>query len=535
MARRIVLAGLGANLAGLTWETDRVLRIGRQNTLDVVLRDYSIDRVHAEVRLLGDRWVLRDLARSPLYPTLVNREPVQGTDRVLGVQDVIQLGKVMLRVSELDTSREPAAALAAAGPAMSPLAEQQIRASGLHMRVQAATSRSWNEAVETVVRDRSLAPTPLPAQIAARPSRTDISLSEGALALVRANHHLIRIADLDELLNSILTDFVTTMGAQRGAIILADPLTGDLTLRAVLGPGLPPLRTGRPYSRTLIDRCFRLGESLLCRDAWADEALQQARSVRAGTMSSIICALLRSPRQRLGVLHLDRGPLQDPFTEDDLYLSDAIAASVAIGIESAQLIEQQRQQFIDTVQTLARAVEMRDQYTGEHTRRVTDYSLLLAEQLRLPIAEKYQLQIGTPLHDLGKIGIDDAILRKPGKLTPGEFEAMKTHTTKGASMVTSLLNMAPMIPIIKHHHERYDGTGYPDGLRGEHIPLNARIVAVADAFDAMTSDRPYRPALSVDAAFYELAKSAGTHFDPRCAHAFLQARVKVEALLRGEC
>ncbi len=251
-------------------------------------------------------------------------------------------------------------------------------------------------------------------------------------------------------------------------------------------------------------------------------------------MSSIICALLRSPRQRLGVLHLDRGPTQDAFTESDLYLTDAIAASVAIGIESAQLIEQQRQQFIDTVQTLARAVEMRDQYTGEHTRRVTDYSLLLAEQLRLPAAEKYQLQIGTPLHDIGKIGIDDAILRKPGKLTAGEFEAMKTHTTKGASMVTSLLNLAPMIPIIKHHHERFDGKGYPDGLHGEQIPMSARIVAVADAFDAMTSERPYRPALPTEKAFLELAETSGTHFDPRCVEAFLNMRARVEALLRGE-
>ncbi len=224
--------------------------------------------------------------------------------------------------------------------------------------------------------------------------------------------------------------------------------------------------------------------------------------------------------------------MQDPFTENDLYLTDAIAASVAVGIESAQLIEQQRQQFIETVQTLARAVEMRDQYTGEHTRRVTDYSLLLAEQLRLPAAEKYQLQIGTPLHDIGKIGIDDAILRKPGKLTAGEFEAMKTHTTKGASMVTSLLNLAPMIPIIKHHHERYDGTGYPEGLRGEGIPLLRAHCRRRRRFRRDDLRAPYRRALPVDKAFLELSQTAGSHFDPRCVHAFLQVRAEIEALLR---
>ena len=529
---RIVLTGLGSSLAGLSWETDRLLRIGRQNSLEVVLRDFSIDRLHAEVKFTSGRWVLRDLARNPLYPTLLNREQVQNIDRPLAVQDVIQLGKLMLRVAEMDSADSNLiTAGAPAGPATAPHVDQQIRASGLHLRIQAATSRSWDEALDGVTRDRLPPTTPLPGSV--RPAAASLQLAQGMQTLVRTNHHLARIGDLNELLQSILADVVTTLGAQRAAIILADPVTGELTLRGLFGPGLSPLRTGRPYSRTLIDRCFRLGESLLCRDARLDEALGEARSIKAGTMSSIICALLRSPRQRLGVLHLDRGPMQDAFTESDLYLTDAIAASVAVGIESALLIEQQRQQFIETVQTLARAVEMRDQYTGEHTRRVTDYALLLAEQLHLPALERYQLQIGTPLHDIGKIGIDDAILRKPGKLTAAEFDAMKTHTTKGASMVTSLLNLAPTIPIIRHHHERYDGKGYPDGLAGEDIPMLARIVAVADAFDAMTSDRPYRQALPLELAFHELLRTAGSHFDPRCVQAFLQVRPDVEALVRG--
>jgi HD-GYP domain-containing protein (c-di-GMP phosphodiesterase class II) len=521
---RIVLAGVGPGLDGLAWESDRLLRIGRQNSLDVVLRDFSVERVHAEVRLAGGRWVLRDLALSPMYPTLLNRQPVPGRDRPLAPQDVIQLGKLTLRVADLEVEGDREVLVATA-------AEHRIRASGLHLRVQAATSRSWDEAVEGVA--HRPADTPLPGQAAAGLLRPSPKLTQGMVTLLRANHSLARIADLDELLNSIVADAVAALSAQRGAIILADPDTGELTLRALLAPRQLPLRTGRSYSRTLIDRSFRLGESLLCRDARADEGLMQAQSIRQGTMSSIICALLRSPRQRIGVLHLDRGPTQEPFTEDDLDLADAIAASVAVGIECAQLVAQQRQQFVDTVQTLARAVEMRDQYTGEHTRRVTDYALLLADALGLPAAERYQLQVGTPLHDIGKIGIDDAILRKPGKLTVGEFEAMKTHTTKGASILTSLLNLAPMIPIVKHHHERWDGAGYPDGLRGEQIPLPARIVAVADAFDAMTSDRPYRRALSIDQAFQELVQAAGTHFDPRCAHTFLQVRARVEAMLGG--
>ena len=286
------------------------------------------------------------------------------------------------------------------------------------------------------------------------------------------------------------------------------------------------------YSKTLVKRCFDVGESILCDDVNNDESLVLARSIRHGAMASIICALLRTPRKRIGILHLDRGFLDDPFSESDLYYADAIAASVAIGIETAQLVEQQREQFIQTVTTLARAVEVRDQYTGDHTRRVTDYSLMLAEELKLSPNEKYQIQIGTPLHDIGKIGIDDAILRKPGKLTEGEFEAMKTHTTKGAILLDNMLHLVPMIPIVRHHHERWDGTGYPDHLSHDKIPLIARIVSVADAFDAMTSDRPYRPAMPSERAFLELIGKAGTHFDPNCVYAFMRMRQKIESRMR---
>jgi putative nucleotidyltransferase with HDIG domain len=272
----------------------------------------------------------------------------------------------------------------------------------------------------------------------------------------------------------------------------------------------------------------------LCQDVNADQALLTAQSVKQGTMSSIICALLRTPRRRLGVLHLDRGPLQAPFTENELYLADAVAASVGIGIECAQVVEQQREQFVQTVTTLARAVEMRDQYTGDHTRRVTDYALMLADELNVSTQDRYQIQVGTPLHDIGKIGIDDAILRKPGKLTPSEFDAMKEHTVKGAAILESIGSLGPMIPIVRHHHERWDGTGYPDGLGRDKIMLTARIVAVADAFDAMTSHRPYRPAMPPQLAFLELLSKAGTHFDPSCVQAFLRARPRVETVIRTQ-
>src|SRR5439155_1069290 len=238
-----------------------------------------------------------------------------------------------------------------------------------------------------------------------------------------------------------------------------------------------------------------------------------ARSIAEGTMASVMCVLLRTPRKTLGVLHLDRSPWQKPFTHEDLRLADALAANVSAGIECAQLLRKQRDLFLDTITILAQAVELRDEYTGGHTYRVTTYSIMLAEHLALPPADVDLIRIGTPLHDIGKIGIDDAILRKPTKLTPTEFEIMKTHTVKGAKILEQVTDLLDVIPIVRSHHERWDGQGYPDATAGENTPKLARIVAVADAFDAMTSDRPYRKGMPAEVAFAEIEKMKGKQFD----------------------
>src|SRR5262249_36500892 len=252
-----------------------------------------------------------------------------------------------------------------------------------------------------------------------------------------------------------------------------------------------------------------------------DPELAEARSIAEGTMASVICVLLRTPRRRLGVLHLDRGPWQPAFTMDDLHLADALAAQVSAGIESAQLFRKQKDLFLKTITLLADAVELRDEYPGGHTRRVTSYSVQLAEKLELPAKEVELIRLGTPLHDIGKIGIRDEILLKPGRLTPEEFDEMKTHTTKGAAILATISDLEPIIPIVLSHHERWDGKGYPHGLGGQDINRMARIVAVADAFDAMTSDRPYRKGMLPADAFAQVDKMAGLQFDPKYAKAFL--------------
>jgi putative nucleotidyltransferase with HDIG domain len=184
----------------------------------------------------------------------------------------------------------------------------------------------------------------------------------------------------------------------------------------------------------------------------------------------------------------------------------------------------QRELLRFTTEKLARAIELRDSYTGAHCQRVAGFSVLLGRQLHLSAEDLEPLRIGALLHDIGKIGTEDAILRKPGPLTSEEFEIMKTHTTKGAEILRPMPDMRLALPIVRSHHERWDGQGYPDGLSGEAIPRLARIAAVADAFDAIIFDSPYRQGQTADQAFAEIERHQGTQFDPEAVRAFLRIR-----------
>jgi putative nucleotidyltransferase with HDIG domain len=357
-------------------------------------------------------------------------------------------------------------------------------------------------------------------------------------ALLRAGHHAANTQNEDQLLDNILNDAVSVLDAQRGAIVLAegDGPEPQFKLRALaVGHGEPAGRFH--YSKKLTHRVFAKGESVLYSSLTQDDEFKLTQSMHDGAMASVLCVLLRTPRRRLGVLHLDRGLFQNPFTEDDLLLADALAAHVSAAIESAQLFRKQQEFFLKTITILAQAVELRDDYTGGHTRRVTRYATLLARQLELPDDQLQLIKLGTPLHDIGKIGIDDAILRKPGRLTAAEFAEMQKHTTKGAEILSTIPELQPILPIVRSHHERWDGTGYPDRLAGGDIPLLARIVAVADAFDAMTSDRPYhegRKGKPAKAAFAEVEKQSARQFDPGCAAAFLAIRADILQVMQEE-
>ncbi len=492
MKRPLRLRGISGDIKGQVWESESLLRAGRLGSLEIVLDDSSVSRRHAEVRYGDDGWSVRDLEST--NGTYVNGVRIGPGEQPLRARDIVQFGKVAVIVELTDATPD--------GPPS-------------NQHVIAATHASFEDGLRRLAYDRNHTP----------------RAGEQLFALLRAGHHFVNMQSEDQLLDAVLNDAVSVLEAQRGAIVLAEGDGPDpkMRLRALaVGQGEPPGRFH--YSKKLTARCLASGVSLLYSTLTADDETKVTQSIADGAMASVMCVLLRTPRKRLGVLHLDRSFWQSPFTEDDLHLADALAAHVSAAIEAAQLLRRQKDQFLKTVSVLAQAVELRDDYTGNHTQRVTRYATMLGEKLELADDQLELIKIGGPLHDIGKIGIDDAILRKPGRLTPAEYEVMKTHTTKGAEILASVPEMGPIIPIVRSHHERWDGAGYPDGLAGDDIPLLARIVAVADAFDAMTSNRPYhenkkgRPPAW---AFAEVERQLGKQFDPAVGGAFLALREEI--------
>lgn len=248
-------------------------------------------------------------------------------------------------------------------------------------------------------------------------------------------------------------------------------------------------------------------------------------------VSSLMCAPLKIKDRVIGVIYISsEDPVQ--YTAEDLKLLSAIAFQAAADIENARLYDSLKETFLTTVYTLAETIEKRDPYTGGHTKRVMNYSIAIGKVLGLSEVEIGKLELAAVLHDIGKIGIKDCILLKKRKLTAPEFDEIKMHTIYAEEILNHIKHLRDIIPGVKYHHERYDGTGYPEKLRGDNIDIIARIIAVADAFDAMTTDRPYRKGLSLQMAFKELRINAGTQFDPEVVKAFFAAYEKDKLLAK---
>ena len=248
----------------------------------------------------------------------------------------------------------------------------------------------------------------------------------------------------------------------------------------------------------------------------------------AGEPLEAIAAVIPSVGHSMGVVCLARETAGGGFLPDERDMLLGYAQTTAVALQKLILRENVERNLVDTITAFVNAIESKDRYLKGHSARVALYSVEIAQTLGMTPELVEVVRRGAMLHDLGKLSIMDTILRKPERLTPEEFTIIKSHPMVGAKILEPLRFLARETCAVRHHHERFDGAGYPDGLRGEDIPYVARVVTVADVFDAITSNRPYRTAMALDEAREEISKGIGSHFDPAVAEAFL--RVPLERL-----
>jgi HD-GYP domain-containing protein (c-di-GMP phosphodiesterase class II) len=305
-----------------------------------------------------------------------------------------------------------------------------------------------------------------------------------------------------------------------------------------------------PVGQGLIGECVKTGQRILVADVAQDPRHNKQVDEHSGFVTrSILSVPLRAPSIQLG---RERGVLKESiiggaqavnkrgggtFTQDDIELFEALASQAATVLQLARLYDDTSKLFEGVIKVVAGAVDAKDPYTQGHSQRVSEFSVAIAEELGLPQEQIYHIRIGGILHDVGKIGVPDAILKKPDRLTEEEMDEMRQHPTKGYEIMQQeelRWLLRDELPALLEHHERLDGRGYPNGLKGEQIHEIGRIVAVADVFDALTSDRPYRAGMSIDDAFAILRRGAGTELDSACVEALWRARQTGKVLMQRE-
>lgn len=326
--------------------------------------------------------------------------------------------------------------------------------------------------------------------------------------------------DVQTVLSEVMDKFIQLTGAQRAFLMLQDD-QGELYTVVGRNWMLESLKPGEyEISRTVVDRVVQEGKALLTTNAQEDPRFDGIQSVVAYSLRSILCVPLQVKDELTGVIYADNRVREGIFTENHRFLLSAFANQAAAALENAQLFNDLSMSYEQTLEALVTALDARERETGQHTRRVVLYSMALAKKMGLPDEELIEIRRGALVHDIGKIWVPDAILQKPGPLTEEEWVVMRRHPEEGLRILQGIMFFEGAVDIVGSSHEHYDGSGYPRGLVGDQIPLGARIFAVADAFDAITSDRSYRKAQPFRVAYDEILRCRGTQFDPKVVDVF---------------
>ena len=355
--------------------------------------------------------------------------------------------------------------------------------------------------------------------------------------LNQISQHLHQTIDLDELIPRIFNEVNKAIKAEAQSIWLVDEGEGIIKCRYATGPGAEMLK-GFAVSlsaKSIVGTSVSKRKSIIIKDAQKDRRRARSADEWTGFVTrSLMTVPLVLKDVSIGAIQAVNKRGGRLFNQEDLDLFRAIADSAALAVNNAQLVAELQNSYDLTLDALSAALDLRDRETEGHSRRVVEYTARLANEIGLDKDIIKNIRRGALIHDIGKIGVPDAVLHKPGSLDAEETLIIRRHPEAGFKMLSGIPYLRAEIQIVLGHQEKWDGTGYPYGLHGEEIPLGARLFMIADTFDALTSDRPYRKGRSYDAARQIIEEEAGKQFDPQAVAAFLAVPAEEWTQIRAQ-
>lgn len=495
--RVVILTG---PLQGSVVDIKQKLSIGRNPDNDLQLEDLQISRQHAVIEQNENATIVKDLGSgNGIY---VGDQKV--LERKLSHGDVLRLGTQELRFESEAISQEAFQENATKEAERGSSGVKFDHSVGGHFETAKAANvfETFFQAPGGGVNDAKFA-----------------EIQQRLRAVYAANEIITSERNLSKLFERVMEEIFQLIPAHNGVILLHVPGNDELVTEYVRSGSK---NTEVKISSSIVNRAYEHGEAIITFDAADDSRFETGASIISHNIASAMCAPLTCQNERLGVLYVDTRGTTNAFVNSDLELLVALAGPAGVAIKNAQYVRMIEKAYEDTLLVLANAIELRDHYTVGHTWRVTNFTIEVAKELGWSNEKLKEVRMGGVLHDVGKIAVDDAILRKPDRLTDEEFEKIKVHPEKGAQLLQDVEFLEPLIPYCLYHHERYDGKGYPKGLSGEDIPIEGRALAVGDTFDALTSNRPYRKGLDPEKAIKIIEENKGTQFDPECADALIR-------------
>ncbi len=466
------------------------ITLGRLKGCDVVVDDEAASRRHCTITGREDLCVVADLQSA--NGTFVNEHRITTSELQKG--DKIRIGSTVieLMVASVD---QPAA--------------------------HSTASLSIVESRSNTLVQRAVDPTKLEFLSQVFKRKDENALLQSAQRYLTTLHKvsdiLSRASSVEALFDSILSAILEVSGGDRAAILMRSPGgTGNDVDMVAVRTREGGKSTGQlTLSRTVVNDVLEKGISAYTDDALADERYVGGESIVRQKIRSVMCAPMRTTDAILGVLYVDSQSVRE-FSEAELELLAAVGNQAGIALHRARLMAEVERLFLDVMKAIASIIDAKDGYTHKHSERVAAFGVRLAQQLGFDADSRAVVELSGLLHDVGKIGVPDAILNKPGKLTDSEFTEMRLHPLHGARILSNIQSqkVVNLLPGVKYHHERWDGKGYPEGLKGEEIPLLGRLLGVADFLDALTSDRSYRKGLTLDEALQMVRDLEGKAFDP---------------------